>query len=286
MQTSLRLRDGRNLGYASSGDPNGLPVFFFHGTPGSRLFQPPEADTRALGIRLVTLDRPGYGNSDFQPGRTLLDWPEDVKQLADHLGIDRFFVCGHSGGGPHTLACAARLGDRIRSAATLSGAGPAHTPQATRGMSPLNRIGFLYGRLLPWPFWRLLIRMNFRRRQLDPAANIQRESRSRPAADEHLLADPDVRRACVDSEVEAFRQGLRGLAWDAHLLVRPWNFELSRIQIPVHIWHGTADTSTTPAMAAYLAGSIPGARLHMLDHEAHLLLFPHWAEILTTLTSE
>jgi pimeloyl-ACP methyl ester carboxylesterase len=95
-----------------------------------------------------------------------------------------------------------------------------------------------------------------------------------------------IRDACVLSETEAFRQGLRGMAWDAHLIVRPWDFRLEQIRLPVHVWHGTADNSTPFAMAQYLVRSIPHATLHVLENEAHLLFFPHWEEILSTLIAE
>jgi pimeloyl-ACP methyl ester carboxylesterase len=103
----FRLRDGRALGYAEYGDPGGTPVFFFHGSPGSRLQRHPDASIASeLGTRIITIDRPGYGLSDFQPERTLLDWPADVAQLADALHIERFAAIGLSGGGPYLLACA------------------------------------------------------------------------------------------------------------------------------------------------------------------------------------
>jgi pimeloyl-ACP methyl ester carboxylesterase len=95
-----------------------------------------------------------------------------------------------------------------------------------------------------------------------------------------------VRQACLASEIEAFQQGSRGLAWDARLLTRPWGFPLEGIQIPVYIWHGSLDDQASVAMARYFAGKIPGSRLTLCEGEAHLLLFPHWEEILIKLISE
>lgn len=96
----MRLRDGRILAYAEWGDMHGHPVFFFHGSPLSRLWCPDESATRAAAVRLVAVDRPGFGGSDLQPGRRLEDWPSDVTELADALGFDRFAVAGYSAGGP------------------------------------------------------------------------------------------------------------------------------------------------------------------------------------------
>src|SRR5215475_3198278 len=111
----LRLADGRALGYAEFGDSGGEPFFYFHGHPGSRLeARFAESAATAAGVRIIALDRPGYGLSDWQPGRAILDWPADVTEAADLLGIGGFSVVGGSGGGPYALACAYRLPDRVR----------------------------------------------------------------------------------------------------------------------------------------------------------------------------
>ncbi len=149
--TTIPLSDGRSLAYAEYGDPRGRPVFFFHGTPGSRFFRPADEITRNMGVRLITADRPGYGLSTFQPGRRILDWPSDITQLADHLGINRFAVAGHSGGGPYVLACAAALPERVSAAALVAAAGPVDASAATLGMSQVNKLGFTFGRYAPWP---------------------------------------------------------------------------------------------------------------------------------------
>src|SRR5215471_20729905 len=125
----ISLRDGRKLGYAEYGDPAGKPIFFFHGLPGSRLQRHPDGSIAIeLGARIIAIDRPGYGLSDFQQGRTLLDWPDDVAQLADSLQIDQFAAIGLSGGGPYLLACAYSIPERINSATVVSGMGPVDDP--------------------------------------------------------------------------------------------------------------------------------------------------------------
>ena len=279
-------RAGHRIGYALNGDPGGKPVFFFHGTPGSRFFRPPDEITTKLGVKLITVDRPGYGLSYFQPGRRILDFPEDIRQLADHLGILEFAVAGHSGGGPYVAACAYALPERVAVAAFISSAGPVEAPDATLGMSAINKAGFTYGRYLPWPLWRLLIWLIYHRKRDDPAAQMDRETGHRPAADELQISRPEVREACLKSEVEAFRPGLRGFAWDARLLTSPWGFSLDKIKVPVYLWHGSADNLTSLSMARFMAGQISNARLTICENEAHLLLFPHWEEILTQLISE
>ena len=284
--TSITLSDGRTLAFAEYGNLHGKPVFFFHGTPGSRYFRPSDEVTTRLGVRLICMDRPGYGESTFQPSRQFLDWPKDIAQLADSLGIEKFAVAGHSGGGPYTLACAYSLPDRVNAAVTLSGAGPVETPDVTRGMSATNKFGLTIGRFVPWFLWQGLIWVFYHRRAEDPAADIDRGNGHRPQADEEQISKPEVREACVQSEVEAFQPGLRGLAWDAHLLTRPWGFRLEDIRVPVFLWHGSADDQATLAMARYIAGRIPNSKITICENEAHLLLFPHWEQILTQLISE
>ncbi len=283
---SITLRDNRTLAYAEYGDLRGKPVFFFHDTPGSRYFRPSDEITARLGVRLICVDRPGYGESTFHPGRRILDWPQDIAQIADALGMDKFAVAGHSGGGPYASACAYALPDQVTAAAILSGAGPIDTPNATKGMTIMNKFGLSVGRFIPWPLWRALIWVFYHRRRDDPAADMERGNGHRPQADEELVRRPEVREACIRSEVEAFRPGLRGLAWDTRLLTHPWGFRLEDIRVPVYLWHGTDDNLATNAMARYVAGKIPGCTTTICENEAHLLLFPHWEEILTQLTSE
>jgi pimeloyl-ACP methyl ester carboxylesterase len=284
--TSILLSDGRTLAYAGYGDPHGKPVFFFHGTPGSRFFRPPDKITSRLGVHLICVDRPGYGLSTFQPGRRMLDWPGDIVQLADSLGLDKFYVAGHSGGGPYTLACAFALPGRVRGASVLCGAGPLDAPGMSNGMTPTNIFGLRVGRFLPWSFWWLLVWFVFHRRAADPAEELTRGNGHRPLADDELLRTSEARQACIQSELEAFRPGLRGLAWDTRLLTRPWGFRLEDIRIPVYLWYGSEDDQATPGMARYMSGTIPGCRTTSCEGEAHLLLFPHWDQILTQLLSE
>lgn len=286
MTDTITLSDGRTLGYAEYGALRGKPVFFFHGTPGSRFFRPPDKITKEQGVRLICVDRPGYGESTFQPGRRILDWQEDIAKLGDSLGIDKFAVAGHSGGGPYVSACAVALPGRVTAAAILSGAGPLDSPDVTRGISATNKFGLRVGRFIPWPLWRALIWVFYHRRKDDPAADMDRGNGHRPDADDELIRNLEVRKICIRSEVEAFRPGMRGLAWDTRLLTRPWGFRLEDIRVPVYLWHGTADDLATIAMARYVAGKIPGCKTIICENEAHLLLFPYWGEILTQLISE
>jgi pimeloyl-ACP methyl ester carboxylesterase len=153
---TLRLRDGRQLAYAEYGDPNGSPVMLFHGNPSSRLSWGliPGSPFRPR-LRLIAPDRPGFGRSDFQPGRQLLDWPDDVCELADVLGLNRFAVLGVSGGGPATLACAWKIPQRLTAVGVVSSPCPTDVPGVTEGMSRTNRMLFLLAKHAP-----ALVRLN------------------------------------------------------------------------------------------------------------------------------
>jgi pimeloyl-ACP methyl ester carboxylesterase len=281
--TIITLPDGRNLGFAEYGDPLGKPVFFFHGIPGSRLFRPPDEVTTRLGVHLITTDRPGSGLSTYQPNRRILDWPADVCTLADTLGIDTFHIAGHSGGGPYTLACAYSLPSRVHGAAVLCGVGPIDANDALEKMTPLNRFAFSIGRFTPWPLWRLLVWYLYRMGHDNPAHLFDRAARDRPLSDTDVLNGPGVLELNYASQSEALCQGTRGFALEAHLIVSQWGFKLEEILVPVHVWHGTDDVDTPVVMSKAVAERIPNSRLTIFPGEAHMLLFPHWEEILIDL---
>jgi pimeloyl-ACP methyl ester carboxylesterase len=280
---ALRLRDGRLLGYAECGAADGKPLFFFHGMPGSRR-EAELADDAAnrLGVRIIAADRPGYGLSDFKPGRTFVEWPDDVLELADALGIERFAVAGVSGGGPYAAACALKIPQRLTAAAIISGVGPFDAPAATEGMSAENRLLFGTARRLPWlvnaPMWLMAQAV---RRFPDRALSLT--MRSLPEADRKVLARPEVWALFVEDIVEAYRQGARGASWEAILYSRPWDFRLRDIAMEVHLWQGEEDVNVPASMGRYQAESIPNCRATFLPGEGHLLIVDHMEEMLTAL---
>ena len=167
---TIRLPDGRTLGYAETGDPQGTPVLHFHGSPSCRLdATAPEFDAIAerLGVRVLALDRPGVGLSDPKPNRTILDWPADVLGFAEAVGLSRFSALGVSGGAPYAAACALRIPHRLRSVGIACGVAPMDVPDGRQGMSRQNRTmsfgrggfrGPCGGCFERWPRWRPLSR--------------------------------------------------------------------------------------------------------------------------------
>lgn len=281
----LRLKDGRLLGYAEYGDPDGKPLVFFHGMPGSRLSaQLGDAVAKKLGVRIIAPDRPGYGLSDFQPGRTILDWPDDVVELADALNIERFPVGGVSGGGPYATACAFKIPDRLTAAGIISGVGPFDVPESTQGMSRQNRLLFGAARRVPWlvnlPMWLMALGA---RRFADQFLSLT--MRALPEPDKAILSRPEIRPLFVQDAVEAFRSGGRGAAWEAVLYARPWGFRLEDITMEVHLWQGEIDVNVPPTMGRYQADAIPNCKATFYPGQAHLLLIDRMEEILGSLVS-
>jgi pimeloyl-ACP methyl ester carboxylesterase len=276
----LKLSDGRRLGYAQYGQPDGEPIVYFHGHPGSRL----EASlahkaAAASSFRVVALDRPGYGLSDFQPGRAIIDWPSDVAQAADALGIDRFSVAGASGGGPYALACAWRLAGRVVQAAVISGVGPFQVPGSTAGMRWQNRAGFRLA--ARWPgLARLLMRSMRRSISSRPERTIEALARAMSPADAEIVRRPEVRALLIADIREAFRQGSDGAAHDMMLLGRPWGFSLREIEQDVYLWQGEADTLVPPAMGRYQAEQLPHCHATMLPGAGHLLIVDRMPDLI------
>jgi pimeloyl-ACP methyl ester carboxylesterase len=139
------------------------------------------------------------------------------------------------------------------------------------------------GRHAPWLLIRTLTWFFFRKSAADPARAIDIDARDRVPADDEVLKIPGVRENCIESDVEAYRQGLTGFSWEVRLLTRPWGFALEEIKVPVYLWHGTADDFTTTGMARYLAAKIPQGKAYVYENEGHMLLIPRWKEILTTI---
>jgi pimeloyl-ACP methyl ester carboxylesterase len=287
-EARIRLADGRWLGYTEYGDPAGIPVFLFHGTPGSRLhFLEDDPVASEMGVRLIAPDRPGYGISDPHPTRTLLGWADDVAVLADHLGIERFAVAGASGGGPHVAACAYALSERVTAVAMICSAAPIDAPGAMHGIALGNRAGFFLSRYLPW-LMRLLVRAQTRMIARAPERFLRAVERQLCEADRRVLAAPEVREMSIRHLQEAVRAGPMGTLHETPLFSRSWGFDLREIRVPVHLWHGEDDTLAPVTMGRYLAETIPGCRAHFLPGTGHLIAEhePHWRVILEELVAE
>ena len=275
----ILLPDLRRLAYAEYGDPNGRPLFFFHGFPGSRYEAALGAgEAAARNIRIIAPDRPGSGLSDYQPRRRILDWPHDVVRLADTLGIERFGVAGISGGGPYAAACAYAIPERLTGAAIISGVGPFDAPGATDGMSRQNRAIFWLASKASWlTFPPLFILSRAVRGSPDRLA--KQMMTSMPESDRELLRDPAIQEMFVRDAREAVRPGLRGAMQEASMYARPWGFRLQDIRMRVHVWQGGKDTNVPPSMGRWQAKAIPDCVFTFYEDEGHLLGLRHLPDI-------
>lgn len=282
---SVVLPDGRRLAFAEYGDPNGCPVFHFHGSAGSRLDRPADEGVLwAEGIRFIAVDRPGHGWSDFQPHRRLVDWPKDVSHLADHLNLEAFYVEGWSAGGPHALACAWYLPDRVKGGALIASAAPMERSGAFAGLPFANLVLAASARWAP-PLTHLVRWLSRRMVLRDPEQASRQLMASIPAADKAALYAPANLAGFVQSIREGFRPGSRGVAHDDVIIRRNWGFDLASIRVPVDIWHGEADTNVPISGGRYLADVLPRARTFFLPGEGHFFILSRWREVLTALVS-
>lgn len=279
-QGSIDRSDGRRVAYAEFGDLDGRPVVLLHGNPGSRLFCPDLAATVDAGVRLVTFDRPGMGQSDRRPFHRLRDVADDVAELAAHLGIAPFQVIGWSGGAPFALATAAFHPQLVTDVVVLSGSGlpddpdvlaarPDEVGQVIEGVreGSLAALEAAESRFAPFAD--------------NPRALLDEALENDTDPDRHLMIRPDVQTALVAMWEEGGRQGSGGLAdsWAA-IWALPWEFDPGGIIPPVAIWHGTEDQIVDIGQAQRLADAIPDARMHALPGVGHLLALAHWGEIL------
>jgi pimeloyl-ACP methyl ester carboxylesterase len=268
----VELRDGRVLTYAEYGEVTGRPVVFFHGLPGSRVEGALlESQARATGLRVIAPDRPGMAGSEFQGDRVLLDGPNDVAELADCLGVERFGVLGVSGGGPYVLACAHSIPDRVTAAVVVAGPAPMSSPEATSGMSAQSRRMFWIARRAP-----LLARVIFGLTALAlrwfPGRVVGRVSSATPPCDRAVLDRPDVKQAILGSFRDAFRNGGDGVAYEMTLLTRPCGFQLKDVRRRVDLWQGTEDVNVPASMTQVLATQLPDSHAHVLQGEDHFSL--------------
>lgn len=279
----MQLKDGRTLGYAVYGDPEGLPVFYFHGFPASRLEGRLPADAAAeIGIRLIAPDRPGFGLSDFAAGRKILDWPQDVQELADHLELERFAILGVSGGGPYSLACALRLGARISATALVAPLGPVAEGKGSEEMNPFARMSFSlarnHPRLFHFFYGKILVPL-LRRRPTTILSLLQPS-----AADKPVVERPEVIERMESSIVEAFRRGGQGALHELRLYAHPWGFSLRDVEAKVHLWQGDQDGTVPLCMGEYIASELPDCDARFLSGEGHFsLAIDHSAEFFEVL---
>jgi len=266
--------DGRTLTVAEWGDADGFPVFSLHGTPGSRFSRHyDESEYSRAGARVITYDRPGYGGSDRDRGRRIVSCTGDVAAIADAFGFERFAVTGRSGGGPHALAVAARLPDRVTRAACAVSPAPYDIPDFdwTEGMDPenvrLTEVALTGG---PSHVAELegLAEGILERVAADPG-NLFGDDWALPESDRAELGRPERGDVIREDVGEAFRNGVWGLVDDDLAVLSPWGFDVSEIRVPAQVVYGNSDVLVPRRHGEWLAQNVPDAEV-VVEVDGHI----------------
>ena len=269
----LKLASGLRVAYGEYGACDGVPVFLCHGWPasqaqGARL----DAPGRELGVRVISLDRPGVGLSQLQPGRKVLDWPPLLAEVADRLGIGAFRVLGISGGAPYALAAAWGLPTRVDAVSIVCGAPPLAELAGTAGLTPAYRALLALYRVRP-----AAVRWLLRAARPFALANVPRwlvllALRGLPAADAAALRDPEIGAMCLANFRGAWAGSADGVFADAEMYQQPWGFPIEDVRPPVRLWHGREDRNFSWRLAEAVAQRLPRCTAHFLDDEGHYSL--------------
>jgi pimeloyl-ACP methyl ester carboxylesterase len=261
----------RKLTVRISGNPSGIPVFFLHGTPGSRIGPAPRTPVLyKLGVRLISFDRPGYGGSERQVARRVADAAEDVVAIADYLEVEQFAVLGRSGGGPHALACAALLPDRVTRAGVLVSLAPweGMGAQWLNGMSISNRLEYTAAALEPEKLITRLVQ-SAAKIKADPTSHVTMLGREMPEDDRRVVADAGIRALLAQNFAEALKDSADGWIDDALAFCAPWGFDPADIMAPVLLWHGGDDVFSPVAHTHWLADKIKVSEVVIKPRTAH-----------------
>lgn len=269
----LQLRSGGELAYDEYGDRAGIPVFFCHGWPSSRtMAQLTDESARDLGVRIISPDRPGINRSTFQANRKLTDWPDVLGELANHLGLEKFYILAVSGGAPYAFVAGWALPERVRALAVVSGAPPIVDLTDHRGLLRLYRWMLAVHRTRP----ALLRKLFYVAR---PIATLHMPIRFRPLflkmfrpCDAAALRDDAAFEACFESARRAWRGSAEGLMTDAEIYAAPWGFRLEDVRVPVRMWHGTEDRAFSVGVAEDVARRLPNCHARYVEGAGHYSL--------------
>jgi len=281
----LVLPDGRRLGFRVYGDPDGMPVLFLHGTPGSRIkFSIAHESGRSQGLAIVAPDRWGYGLTDAPAKPSLRAFGDDMAALMDKLGSQRFAVGGISGGGPYAAAVGACLGPRVTALALVSPVGLIADVGLGPSLPPMHRFCFT---VLPRRPRTVSTAMRAFRWSLAHTPRLAGELTTWRAVrpDKRLIRRPEVRQRVLGSIKEGLRAGTAGPNIDLSIFSRPWGIDLSKVAAPARLWIGTRDANVPIAAARALAERIPTCELVMLPNVGHLWVSVHHADVLAWVAS-
>jgi len=277
----LTLADGRDLAWRWWGE-SGTPVLRFQGTPSSRLARNPDPRIQQhLGVRYLMADRPGYGGSTRKPGRGIADFADDVRALLDSHGLDRVPVMGTSGGGPHALAIAAKLPERISAVTVVVGAAPLAAEEVAR-LVGVNAEGYTLAEKGWAPLHDFLVQVRIRLLSEEGMAGVLHDA---PAPDRAIMQNPAWRRMSRESTAEALRQGAEGWTDESMAFHVDWDFDLEDVGASVTWWHGDDDMNVPITAARRVIARLRNADLRAWHREGHFASLTHDREIVQELLS-
>src|SRR5262245_301766 len=286
---AVQLNDGAVVAFQEYGDPNGTPVIFCHGWPSScTMGQLTDEPARALGVRIISPDRPGISDSSMHPDRTLSDWPELLERLVDHLDIGEFRLLAISGGAPYAYATAVAMPERVRAIAVVGGVIPFAELKDLTGLLPLYRYMLAFYRNRP----QLLRQLFYLAR---PFLSFRAPIRLRPLllkmlllrpCDAASLRDDAAFEAIFESQRRAWRGSVEGVLADAQIYAQPWGFAVEDVRVPVRLWHGIEDRAFAVRLAKEIANRFPNCKSRFIQNEGHYSLpIRHMHKILEDLMS-
>jgi pimeloyl-ACP methyl ester carboxylesterase len=271
----VMLDDNRFLDCLEAGDPDGAPLLFHTGTPGSRLLNAAWDRVAAdAGWRLISFSRPGYGTSTPKPGRTVGDVADDAAQVMTYVGAPRFAVCGHSGGGGHALACGALLGDRVTTCVSMAGV----TPFDAEGFDWFADMGEAnleeFGMIAQGRDHALAVLDEERQVMLgaEPSELFDGMTSLLSEVDRRAMEDDNLARWIAACCAEGLRDSAAGWVDDDVAFTSPWGFDVTEMRGDIRIWQGEQDRFVPPSHARWLAAHIPGAQLELRPEHGHLSL--------------
>lgn len=276
---TVPLPSGHVVGFWDLGPVDGIPLLFFHGTPASRVnwrFLQADDALYARGVRVLAIDRPGIGATPLRPWQPHRDGAQDVVRLLDALGIEQASILAHSGGGPHALACAVELPDRLYAVGLAAGSPPRFDTALGEGTNP-DSLRFLKMCAERPRQARAMLRVMGSMVRLAPGRMVEQAVRSLPPADRAVMDDPAMRRAFIEMLLTTLTQGPKGAQQDGAGMYGPWELPLESIKVPVYLWYGDEDRNVSPAVGTYFGDRIPGSRLEIVPGEGHLSILQRLA---------
>lgn len=280
------MPDGRILAYAEYGNPNGTPIFYFHGGQESRLSSGFMDDTASKkGIRIIAPDRPGIGLSSFQENRSFLDWAKDIEHLANHLELKTFSIFGLSGGAPHVLACAYTFPDRLQNVTIVSGTGPHDYNGKLKGV-------WFPVKLMHWfaiskndKYLRSFVTSEYKVLKEKPDKRLRQLQKFLPKSDRKLLKkNPSYGIEFIKGSLEAYSQGIEAVVQEWKLYVMNWGIPLSEISTHIDLWYGGEDKMAPKYRGIHYHEILQDSKLHLFEKEGHFSLIRNYLDqILSTM---